>query len=67
MQSRPPFDDETRRLELLRRLNGIPGVALPEDSITRRPGIPLSTLQDEAVLAQFLTVLEWVVREIKTT
>jgi hypothetical protein len=66
MQSRPPFDDETRRLELLRRLNEIPGVALPEDSITRRPGIPLSALQDEPVLEQFLTVLEWVVGEIKT-
>ena len=66
MQSRPPFDDETKRLELLRRLNEIPGIALPEDSITRRPGIPLSTLQDEPILEQFLTVLEWVVREIKT-
>jgi hypothetical protein len=50
----------------LHRLNEIPGVALPEDSITRRPSIPLSTLQDEPVLAQFLTVLEWVVGEIKT-
>jgi hypothetical protein len=32
----------------------------------RRPGIPLSTLQDEPVLEQFLTILEWVVSEIKT-
>jgi hypothetical protein len=67
MRSRPPFDDEARRSELLRRLNEIPDIALPEDSITRRPSIPLSALQDEPVLEQFLAVLDWVVQEIKTT
>ena len=67
MQSRPPFDDEAKRSDLLHRLNEIPGIALPEDSITRRPSIPLSTLQDEPVLEQFLAVLDWVVQEIKTT
>lgn len=30
--------------ELLRRLNEIDGVALPKDSLTRRPGIPLKIL-----------------------
>ena len=69
MQSKPssPFADDSKRLELLRRLNEIPGVALPADSITRRPGIPLSTLKDEAVLEQFLEALAWVVQEIKAS
>ena len=69
MQSKPssPFADDSKRVELLRRLNEIPGVALPADSITRRPGIPLPTFTDEAALEQFLETLGWVVQRIKAS
>jgi hypothetical protein len=37
LQSRPPFDGEDERLEVLRRLNEIPGVDV-SDLYARRPG-----------------------------
>jgi hypothetical protein len=37
MRSRKPFDSEAKRLELLTRLNAIPGVSLPADGINRYP------------------------------
>jgi hypothetical protein len=67
MQANPPFDDHARRLDLLHRLNEMPGIALAEDSITRRPSVPLFALKYQAVLKQFVGVLEWVVQEIEAT
>lgn len=67
MQNSPPFDDENERLELLRRLTEMSGVAIPADAITRFPRIPLSALKDETALKQFLAILDWVVLEIQAT
>lgn len=67
MQNSPPFDDENERLELLRRLTEMSGVAIPADAITRFPGIPLSALKDETALKQFLAILDWVVLETQAT
>jgi len=66
MKTRPPFADEAKRLELLSRLNALPGVTLPPDAITRRPSIPLSLLQDDAVLQQFLAICDWIIQESAT-
>ena len=66
MQTRPPFDNEAKRLELLHRLNELPGVSLPSDAISRRPSVALSTLKDEAVLKKFLDTFDWVIQEIKS-
>jgi hypothetical protein len=60
-----PFDDETNRLELLRRLNEITGIDIREDRITKRPSIPLSTLHDDTTLQRFLETFDWYVQEIK--
>jgi hypothetical protein len=67
MKTNPPFDDRAKRLELLRRINQIPGISLTwqEDVIERRPGISLSVFKDEVVLTQFLETLNWVVQEVK--
>ncbi len=67
MQTRPPFDDESRRMELLRRLNEIPGVDIPPDAISRYPSVPLSALEDQVTLSEFLEVLDWVVSEIRSS
>ena len=66
-QYKAPFDSEEKRLELLSRLNAIPGVSLPDSAITKRPGIPLSTFEDESALEQFLKVFDWVIQEIAAT
>jgi hypothetical protein len=65
MRKKPPFADEGKRADLLRRLNEIPGIRLPADSITRRPSISLEALQDDTILTRFLAVFDWVSEEIK--
>jgi ribosomal protein L30E len=60
-----PFDQEPMRLELLKRLNQVPGVALPEKSVYEWPQFPVSILINPVALEQFLQVLDWVVDEIK--
>lgn len=67
MQSKPPFDQDSKRLELLRRLNEIPGIDLPDDAIARRPSIPLSILAKPQVLEKFLETLDWFTEEVKAT
>ena len=67
LQSRPPFDDVGRRKDLLNRLNAIPGITLPQDSLGRRPSFPLAVLKRREVREQFIEVLDWVIAEIKGT
>jgi hypothetical protein len=67
LQTRPPFTDESKRLELLRRLNEVPGIAIPEDALNRYPNFRLSTLKEEGALRQFLGTLDWFVQEIRSS
>jgi hypothetical protein len=67
LMNRSAFSDETKRRELLNRLNQIPGVNIPENAITRRPNIFLSTFKDASSLRQLLETLDWVVQEIEST
>jgi hypothetical protein len=65
MQRKPPFDEETKRLELLERLNALDGVEFAPDVITKQPGIPLSALREPLACQQFLAIFDWVVQEIR--
>ncbi len=65
LSRRPPFSDETKRMELRERLNAIPGVDIPADRTTGRPTFPLSALKDEDAMNRFLAVLGWFVREVR--
>jgi hypothetical protein len=58
----PPFDGETVRLELLRLLNEIPGVSIPQEKIAKRPTLDLGLLKGEAAMERFLGALDWVVQ-----
>ena len=64
MKTTPPFEAEAKRVELLQRLNALPGVTIPPDAITRRPSIRLSVLHEETVLQQFLAICDWIIQEI---
>ncbi|MCI0730562.1 MAG: CBS domain-containing protein [Chloroflexi bacterium] len=66
-QHKAPFSDLAKRQELLRRLNEIPGVSLPDDAVVRRPTIPFSVFADEANLQRLIEVWEWVIREIRAS
>jgi hypothetical protein len=67
MKDRPPFDAEAKRQELRNRLNRIPGIDIPADSLALRPRILLSALTEKNALAQFIAVLDWFVQEVKET
>lgn len=60
LTTRPPFDQTSERVELLQRLNEIPGLSLPDNVIERYPSFPLAILAaDPAALAQMQTALGW--------
>jgi hypothetical protein len=67
LRDRPPFDCEDMRKELLRRLNAIPEVALPKNSIDRRPSIPLFALEELKAIEQLLHVMEWAIEVISSS
>ena len=60
-----PFKTAERRIELLDRLNQIPGIALEKSSITKRPTFPLSALLESSAMEQFLAVFDWYVEEVR--
>jgi hypothetical protein len=64
-QSKKPFDAEAKRIELLNRLNEIPGIDLEEDVITRRPWIPLSVFVEPENLRRLFEIFEWFISEIE--
>ena len=62
---KPALKDEAKRLELRERLNEIAGVSIAESEITKRPSIRLTALAQGSALRDFLTVMDWLVGEIK--
>jgi hypothetical protein len=65
LQAKPPFDDDSQRLELLRLLNEIPGIDISTDKLTKRPTFGLSVLKGEDALERFLETLDWAVQRAK--
>ena len=65
MLKRDVFENEAKRIELLNRLNKIPGVALSPESITKRPSIKLSTLATGGNTEKFLEIYAWYLQEIE--
>lgn len=63
---KPPFDSEDKRKELLVRLNSISGVSLPDESINKRPGIPISVFADEGSLNKYFEVFDWFIKEVRS-
>lgn len=65
LRDNAPFREEAKRSELWRRLNQIPGVAVPQERMTGYPSVLLHTLMQEASLKAFLETLSWVVEELR--
>ncbi len=57
----PPFDSREKRVELLRRLNAIKGVSIPENKIVAKPPVPVKMLREKADLDTFIGIFEWFV------
>jgi len=67
LRSRPPFDNQSKRMEFLEKLNQIQGISIPSDRIDRRPSIPLSTFRDDSAFEQLIEALDWAVQEIRSS
>lgn len=65
LKNKAPFDEGRVRQEFLKRLNAVPGVSLPANSIERRPAIPLAVLKPPAAMAQLLSALEWCATQVR--
>jgi hypothetical protein len=66
LKTRPVFNEESKRIELLNKLNQIAGVSLSEDTIEKFfVNIPLSVLRDEENLTRFTDSFDWVFSEIR--
>jgi hypothetical protein len=63
LATKPPFNDEAKRLELLRRLNQISGVNIASDFKTKRPSISLETLARSGSVEKLCAALEWAMEE----
>jgi hypothetical protein len=50
---------------MLRKLNDIPGVDLPETATERRPRIPLATFANPDALERLIGVFEWFLAEAR--
>jgi len=59
------FKPEAKRLELLNKLNGIEGVSIPKEAITRYPSIALDKLSNKSFLNKFCEIYEWFIEEAK--
>jgi hypothetical protein len=57
---RGSFYDPSKRQEWLNRLNQIPGLHLPPDSVDKYPGVSLAFLSSENRVAEFLKVMDCV-------
>jgi hypothetical protein len=66
-QFKPPFDSETKRKELLEKLNKIIGINIPADAITKRPNIRLNIFNNNQALEELLDVFDWVINEIRSS
>ncbi|MGH2487959.1 MAG: hypothetical protein ACRDHE_18315 [Ktedonobacterales bacterium] len=62
-----PFADESRRLELVSRLNAIGTIALSPGKVNGLPMVRLSALTDQQAQDQLLDTLQWVVQTVRSS
>lgn len=59
------FELLEKRKQLQQKLNNIPKVMIHDDSLSKRPSIPVEILTEGDNLQRFIEVLDWFVDEIK--
>ncbi len=67
MAKNVPFDEDDKRKELQHRLNSIPGVFVPDESLMKYPSIQLLSLSKEEALAMFIDAFNWYLDEVNAT
>ena len=59
------FREDEQRLEVLRRLNRIPGMGMPEFTINKRPTFSLNALVSDEAFEQFTSTFKWVAEQLR--
>ncbi|MDQ3928701.1 MAG: hypothetical protein M3328_06085, partial [Chloroflexota bacterium] len=59
------FSDDEKRLEILRRLNQIPGMGMPEFTINKRPTFSLNALISDEAFERFTDTFRWVAQHLR--
>jgi hypothetical protein len=59
------FREDEPRLEVLGRLNRIPGMGMPEFTINKRPTFSLNALVSDEAFEQFTSTFRWVARQLR--
>jgi hypothetical protein len=65
LQNCSPFDQDSKRLELLEMLNRIPGLNIPASGVSKYPNFNISILQPEGSLESFLGALDWTIAQAR--
>jgi hypothetical protein len=65
LRRRPALEGDAERIELLKRLNAVPGVRISPDAITLRPPVRLAEIAQANGVTHFVSVLDWVVELIR--
>ena len=64
---KPPFTDVAKRLQLLARLNTIPGIALSPSTIALKPSVPLAVFSDDTALQSLFEIFRWFMDEVRSS
>ncbi|MBL9164633.1 MAG: hypothetical protein JNL18_18035 [Planctomycetaceae bacterium] len=67
LREHPPFDDPSKRADLLNRLAAIPGLRLTESGVDGFPKFPVASLGNVDEYNRFIETLQWIVTEIRGT
>jgi hypothetical protein len=59
------FSDDDKRLEILHRLNQIPGMGMPEFTINKRPTFSLNALVSDEAFDRFTSTFRWVAQQLR--
>lgn len=63
-KDKPPFDSIEKRKEILKKLNEINGVSIPENKIDKRPSIDIKLLKDKSEYEKFIKIYDWFFDEL---
>lgn len=61
------FQDESKRHELIDRLNQIKGARIGHERVSLNPGVSLKLLESKASFDRLIATLDWMVAEIQAT
>jgi len=67
MRTYPPFIEPAKRMELLKKINEIEGITIPESSINGYPTFPIRVLHREQEFIKFTKIVLWVMQEYKNS